>query len=277
MGKLAAIECDLGDYKITLRFRGNKEPLTVQFNTPSRRFHFSIIALAIIEMKKAGKPGYIHIRKYQKILQQLDRGLSGKHASKNAEGMWAKINMAWRHRLPDLEAAALFKVLDREQIPPFEKGGKYRYACSEIECDTWANLFSYDQNNKWRLKFAVESASIQLDDIGVALRNLKENEAWNEFLNRLSIQPDVVKNEQKTGISLWKKPAILLIAALLVSAAAWVTWSHFSQPSPPEMSLELPVKPSIAVLPFKNLSDEPKEDYLADGIVEGIIYPVPIG
>lgn len=33
----------------------------------------------------------------------------------------------------------------------------------------------------------------------------------------------------------------------------------------------LPDKPSIAVLPFKNMSDDPKQDYFADGIVEDII------
>ena len=36
-------------------------------------------------------------------------------------------------------------------------------------------------------------------------------------------------------------------------------------------SLPLPDKPSIAVLPFTNLSDDPEQDYFADGIVEDII------
>jgi adenylate cyclase len=36
-------------------------------------------------------------------------------------------------------------------------------------------------------------------------------------------------------------------------------------------SLPLPDKPSIAVLPFTNMSDDPKQDYFADGIVEEII------
>ena len=35
--------------------------------------------------------------------------------------------------------------------------------------------------------------------------------------------------------------------------------------------LALPDKPSIAVLPFQNLSDDPQQDYFADGVVEDII------
>jgi adenylate cyclase len=42
-----------------------------------------------------------------------------------------------------------------------------------------------------------------------------------------------------------------------------------SQPVPP--ALALPDKPSIAVLPFQNLSGDPEQDYFADGMVEEII------
>jgi len=37
------------------------------------------------------------------------------------------------------------------------------------------------------------------------------------------------------------------------------------------LALVLPDKPSIAVLPFRNLSDDPEQEYFADGIVEEII------
>ncbi|MGA9538564.1 MAG: hypothetical protein WBR24_21890, partial [Desulfobacterales bacterium] len=152
MEKLESIQCDLAENKITLQFHGINPPLVVHFDTPSRRFYFSIIALIIAEMKKLGRPGFVHMHRHQDILSRLDRSLSGKNASKHVEGMWAKIKMAWRHRLPDLESAALFKVLDRDLISPYEKGGKFRYQCSEAECDAWSSLFGYDENNTWRFK-----------------------------------------------------------------------------------------------------------------------------
>jgi adenylate cyclase len=41
--------------------------------------------------------------------------------------------------------------------------------------------------------------------------------------------------------------------------------------SPATPSLPLPDKPSIAVLPFQNLSGDPEQEYFADGMVEEII------
>ena len=40
---------------------------------------------------------------------------------------------------------------------------------------------------------------------------------------------------------------------------------------PSDAVLPLPNKPSIAVLPFQNMSGDPEQDYFADGIVEEII------
>ena len=39
----------------------------------------------------------------------------------------------------------------------------------------------------------------------------------------------------------------------------------------PQPALALPDKPSIAVLPFQNLSGDPEQEYFADGMVEDII------
>jgi len=44
-----------------------------------------------------------------------------------------------------------------------------------------------------------------------------------------------------------------------------------AKPAPTPIALPLPDKPSIAVLPFQNMSGDPEQEYFADGIAEDII------
>ncbi len=293
MKKLETIQCDLVAYKITLQFHGSESSLVVHFDTPSRRFYFSVIVLIIAEMKKRPLPGFVHIHRHQDVLALLDKSLSGKNASEHVEGMWAKIKMAWRHRLPDLESAALFKVLDRDLVSPYEKGGKYRYQCSEAECDAWASLFSYDENNTWRFKFAVDSASVGLDDISITLGNLRDNSAWEAFINRLNIKPVTGEILKEPGFStttvlaskdrvghkrsrkvIWGWAAI--VATAIIAVVFWRV-AFYKTPVPPD-SIDLsnavyPLgdKPSLAVLPFENLTGDPQQEYFSDGIADQLI------
>jgi adenylate cyclase len=81
-----------------------------------------------------------------------------------------------------------------------------------------------------------------------------------------------------------KKPAVLprmpilvgAVAVFVLAVAAGIWQFYLRRPSVEPASVEkmaypLPDKPSIAVLPFDNLSGDPEQEYIADGISENII------
>ena len=96
---------------------------------------------------------------------------------------------------------------------------------------------------------------------------------------RMRIGPEaaalVMSKEKKPAVKRWQWAALATVVVLIVGAAA--VWNfYFRLPSIVPASIEkmaytLPDKPSIAVLPFDNLSGVPDQDYLADGITENII------
>jgi adenylate cyclase len=64
--------------------------------------------------------------------------------------------------------------------------------------------------------------------------------------------------------------ALALLAA--AGAAAWLQpWQHSAEAPIETDAPPLPDKPSIAVLPFENLSDNAEEEYFADGLTDDLI------
>jgi adenylate cyclase len=98
---------------------------------------------------------------------------------------------------------------------------------------------------------------------------------------RVLMEPEVagmVIGEEKAKLKGWQLAAVAA-AILVMGTLAVGLWSFYLLPSPPpaevssveKMATPLPAKASIAVLPFKNLSGDAKQEYFSDGLTNDII------
>ena len=287
--KTRSVIIDLSQFKLHICVKKRIE-LTIQFNSPSRRFYLSVIAFVVNEMKRQRKLTSIPLEGHLDLLALLNETVGGAAGSSDKGNLLPRIYRKWQHALPDLEGAPLFKVLGKRK--EYGEGSGKTYQFTETEKDSWANLFEYrGSEENVRLKFAIDKVGAGLDDVEIIYEDSFNGDAWEKYISSLKENvkseseienrdvanvDDQVSVARVSGPRKWKivrfssyrRTRLIAITAMVMIGVTFVIWELFASY---RLHPGLTPKPSIAVLPFLNMSDDPKQAFLADALAGEVI------
>ena len=108
--------------------------------------------------------------------------------------------------------------------------------------------------------------------------DLGEQKVKNTVLHAVDVRLDgttqrkLTQTQKISQTAPWKKyTAVFIMTALIAGGGVW--WQQqpdFKPANQSKFAFKLPDKPSIAVLPFKNLHDDKSDNYIAEGISQNL-------